>query len=143
MKPLKTLAVALGAAVLGTTGLYAQAAAVVDVPFDFTVQSATMSAGKYKLWAPSMSNPVIQIRNTQTGKSAFVLASGSSSTQVGDRTTGKVIFHRYGDRYFFSEVWTPDAVRGRALPSKLEQEYQARNAEKQLASVSIPLAAAP
>ena len=53
-----------------------------------------------------------------------------------------IIFHRYGDRYFFSEVWTPNGLRGRANPSKLEREIQASGADKQVAVVSIPLAGA-
>jgi hypothetical protein len=141
MKTFKTLARVIGAAVLGTAGLYAQAA-LVDIPFDFTVQGATMHAGQYKLWAPSMSSPLIQILNTQTGKSVLALAPESVSTPVNDRTSAKLIFHRYGDRYFFSEVRTPDSVRS-AQPSKLEREYRARSTEKERASISIPLVVAP
>ena len=143
MKPFKTLVVALGAAVLGITGLYAQSGVVADIPFAFTVQNATMPAGQYQLRALSSSSQVIQIRNNQTGQSAMVLAPSSGSTEVKDKSIGKVIFNRYGDHYFFSEVWTPDSLRGRVLPSKLEREYRSPNAEKQLASVSIPLIVAP
>jgi hypothetical protein len=53
-----------------------------------------------------------------------------------------IIFHRYGDRYFFSEVWTAYGLRGRTQPSKLEREIQASSADKQVALVSIPLAGA-
>jgi hypothetical protein len=52
-----------------------------------------------------------------------------------------VIFHRYGDRYFFSEVWTADGgLRGKVMPSKLERETR-NNAgdEKQMALISIPV----
>jgi len=143
MKTLKTFAVALGATVLATAGLYAQSGVVADIPFAFSVQNVTMPAGQYHLRALSSTSEAIQIRNAETGKSAIVLAPKSGSTQVKDTKTGKVIFHHYGDQYFFSEVWTPDDLRGCALPSKLEKEYRARNAEKQVASVSIPVTVAP
>jgi hypothetical protein len=141
MKTFKTLARVIGAAVLGTAGLYAQAT-VADIPFDFTVQSATMHAGHYKLWATSMSSQLMQISNAQTGQSVLVLAPESGSTPVNDKTTAKLIFHRYGDRYFLSEVRTPGSIRS-ALPSKMEREYRARYSEKERASISIPLVVAP
>jgi hypothetical protein len=78
--------------------------------------------------------------NRETGKSVLVNASGLLSVHKGKgEETGMIIFHRYGDRYFFSEVWTPDGIRSHAKPSKLEREIQASSAEKQVALVSIPL----
>jgi len=36
---------------------------------------------------------------------------------------GKLIFHRYGDRYFLSQMWMPGNPTGRELPpSKAELE---------------------
>jgi hypothetical protein len=89
----------------------------------------------------SATNGLIQILNLETGRSVAVLAPSALSTYKGkDVDSGKLIFHHYGDRYFFSEVWTPSGPRGRATPSKLEQEIRAGNAERQMASVSISLA---
>ena len=142
MKTLNTFVLALSAAaVLGTTALYAQTRVVADVPFDFTVQTVTMPAGEYALKPLSATNGLIQILNLETGRSVAVLAPSALSTYKGkDVDSGKLIFHKYGDRYFFSEVWTPSGPRGRATPSKLEQEIRAGNAERQMASVSISLA---
>jgi hypothetical protein len=142
MKTLNTIILALGAtALLGTTGLYAQTkAAVANIPFDFTVQNVTMPAGEYTWTALHGQGGQIEIRNDQTGVSALVLAPRALATyQSKDTSMGKIIFHRYGDRYFFSEVWTPSDFCGRTLPSKLERELQASRAETQMASVSIPL----
>ena len=50
MKTLNTLILTLGAAaLLGTTGLYAQTGTVAKVPFNFTAMSATMPAGEYSV----------------------------------------------------------------------------------------------
>jgi hypothetical protein len=142
MKTLNTFVLALSAvAVLGTAALHAQTGIVANVPFDFTVQTVTIPAGQYALKPLSATSGLIQIQNLETGRSVAVFASSTLSTYKGkDVESGKVIFHRYGDRYFFSEVWTPSGLRGRAMPSKLEREVQASSAERQIAAVSISLA---
>jgi hypothetical protein len=144
MKILKNLVLALSvAAVLGSTGLYAQTAVVANVPFDFTVQTVRLTSGEYTLRPTSITGDVIQITNRETGESILVRAPSMLSTYKGKESeSGKLIFHRYGNRYFFSEVWTANGLRGRANPSKQEREIQASNSEKQVALVSIPLAGA-
>lgn len=141
MKSLKTFVLAISAvAVLGTTGLYAQIGVVANVPFNFTVENVRMPAGDYSLVPTSSTSGVIQLMNLETGKSTLVNAPSSLSayTSKGEQAA-MIIFHRYGDRYFFSEVWTPNGVGGRAKPSKLERELQA-GSRKQVAVVSIRLA---
>jgi hypothetical protein len=143
MKTLNTLVLTLGAvAVLGTAGLQAQSRAVAKIPFDFTVQAVTLPAGEYTL-APLSANGVIQIRNNETGKSISVLAPPSLSNHKGGAgAPGKVIFHRYGDSYFFAEVWTWDGPCGGVAPGKLERELQANGAGEHMAALEIPLAVA-
>jgi hypothetical protein len=143
MKTLNSIVLAMSAAaMLGTTGLYAQSGVVANVPFNFTVETVKMPAGEYTLQTVSTASGVIQMQNAKTGESILVSAPSSLSTHKGQgEESGVIIFHRYGDRYFFSEVWTPYGIRGSAKPSKLEREIQAGNAEK-LAVVSIPLAGA-
>jgi hypothetical protein len=144
MKTLKTFVLAMSAAaMLATTGLYAQTGVVANVPFNFTVETVRMPAGEYTLQPTSTTSGVIQILNRQTGESILVNAPSMLSTHKGkEAESGKIIFHRYGDRYFFSEVWTPNGLRGHRQPSKLEREIQASSAEKQVALVSIPLTGA-
>ena len=143
MKTLKTFVLAISAAaVLGTTGLYAQTGVAANVPFNFTVGTEKMPAGEYTVQPVSTANGVIQMLNVETGKSVLVSAPGMLSIHKGQADErGMIIFHRYGDRYFFSEVWTPNGLRGRTQPSKLEREIEAGNGN-QVALVSIPLAGA-
>jgi hypothetical protein len=143
MKTLKTFVLVMSAAaMLGTTGLYAQIGVVANVPFNFTVATEKMPAGEYTVQTVSAASGVLQIRNRETGASVLVSAQNLLATHQGkDSESGVIIFHRYGDRYFFSEVWTPNGLRGRTQPSKLEREIQAGNRD-QVALVSIPLAGA-
>src|ERR1700724_2849991 len=109
MKTLKTFVLAMSAAaMLGTAGLYAQTGVVANVPFNFTVETVKMPAGEYTVQPLSTANGVIQMLNVETGKSVLVSAPASLSIHKGQAAErGMIIFHRYGDRYFFSEVWTP------------------------------------
>ena len=144
MKTLTNTILALSAvAVLGTTGIYAQTKAVANIPFQFTVATVSMPAGDYSLAALQTASGVLKIQNLATGRCALVMAPGTLSTYKGEPTdAGKVIFHRYGDRYFFSEVWSPGGLRGRTQPPKLEQELRASNPGTQMASVDITLGGA-
>jgi hypothetical protein len=143
MKTLKTFVLAISAAaVLGTTGLYAQTGVAANAPFNFTVGTEKMPAGEYTVHPVSTANGVIQMLSVETGKSVLVNAPGTLSIHKGQAAErGMIIFHRYGDRYFFSEVWTPNGLRGRTQPSKLEREIQAGNGNE-VALVSIPFAGA-
>ena len=143
MKTLNTLILTLGAAaLLGTTGLYAQTGTVAKVPFNFTAMNETMPAGEYSL-RPARVTGVIVIQNLETHRAVYVQAPNTSSVRHDKRDEPATItFHRYGDRYFFSEVWTPEGFRGRSAPGKLEQELKSSSAERQMALVSIPLSRA-
>jgi hypothetical protein len=144
MKTLKTLVLSMtAAALLGSTGLYAQEKAVANIPFAFTVLDKTVPAGQYVIQnGTTTSRSILRFRNVATGHSVAVLApSSNASYTTTEKVDAKVIFHRYGDRYFFSEIWSADGMlRGKVLPSKLERETtkSSPSNEKQMASISIP-----
>jgi hypothetical protein len=146
MKTLKTFVMTMTAvALLGSTGLYAQQKAVANIPFAFKVSDKTMPAGQYTIRQGSTSiRGVVHVQNTANGESALVLASASNSSyKPTDKDEAKVIFHRYGDHYFFSEIWTANGnLCGKVQPSKLERETRLNAGDaKQMALVSIPLSA--
>ena len=62
MKTLKTFVLAMSAAaMLGTTGLYAQTGVVANVPFNFTVATDKMPAGEYTVQPLCTASGVIQM----------------------------------------------------------------------------------
>jgi hypothetical protein len=83
---LLSFAAALALAV--TTVASAQTIKVkVKVPFGFIVNSATLPAGEY----------VVQ--------SVDDLVAFNSCTSLVSASQSKLIFHRYGDRYFLNQIW--------------------------------------
>ena len=140
MKTLKTFVMTMTAVVmLGSTGLHAQTRAVANIPFDFSILDKTLPAGQYSVARASNLNGMLKVENVATGHSSIVMASiGSASYSTTDKVDAKLIFHRYGDRYFFSEVWSSDGVlRGKVTPGKLERETK-NSGKEQMVAVSIP-----
>jgi hypothetical protein len=139
MKTLKTIVLTLVAmALLAPLGAYAQNRAEANIPFDFTVQGVTLPAGHYDLQRVSIGSDVIQIQNLDTGKEIMAFCPGAMSSYRG-KDKGELVFHRYGEEYFFSEIWSPIGPQGGVRPSKLEKELKSSQTEKELALVMIPL----
>lgn len=115
------------AVILLATGLASaqlnSAAVKADIPFDFIAGKASLPAGEYRV-------------STISGVGTLAVAGpNSSSALVGSHAVQanavpnntKLIFHRYGDRYFLYQVWVQGEQRGRELPqTKLEQELASR-----------------
>jgi hypothetical protein len=144
MKTLKTFVMTMtAAALLGSTDLYAQTKAVANIPFAFAVSGKTIPAGQYTIQhAAKTNNFQLVLQNTANGESVMVLApTNTASYMTTDKVEAKVVFHRYGDRYFFSEIWTADgSLSGKVQPSKLERETRSNAGNvKQMALVSIPV----
>jgi hypothetical protein len=127
----------LGAVALcGASGLYAQARATADIPFDFTVQNTTLPAGHYTMSATTTSHDLMLIRNVEARKAILVIAPGSESGYRGTQDKNVIVFHKVGDRYFLSDVKT-EAVCGQVAPSKLEREIASEGNGQPVASVIV------
>jgi hypothetical protein len=132
MKKQIAVAIALLAAVIVASPCYAQRDGLKgNVPFAFQVGNKTMPAGDYTIDRLSLpAGSILIIRRCAGDDGAMV------STFIVDAKNGEsqpeLVFHKYGDTYFLSEVWTGDA-RGRKLyRSDREKELQ-RDSGKELA----------
>jgi hypothetical protein len=114
-------------AVLAVSCLSAQSdhKTIAAVPFDFMVGERHMAAGTYDVTTgPS----TVLIRGEENGSATFALASWAYANKTQEQA--KLVFKRYGDRYFLSQVWYPGTNQGRELGiSKVEREF-ARNSGK-------------
>jgi hypothetical protein len=94
---------------------------IATVPFAFNVGNKTLPAGEYAVkWAnPASDLKVLQLRSTDGITNVMV----STNSVIGKmQENAKLIFNRYGDRYFFAQAWLPaDAVGLQAPRSKHER----------------------
>jgi hypothetical protein len=86
---------------------------VADIPFDFHVGENTLPAGQYEVMSTSAAREAIRVRSTENGNVAIRLTNTAYKLRPAKK--GVLVFHRYGNRYFLSEVWTAGQSTGRQL----------------------------
>jgi hypothetical protein len=121
-------AVALMAALVSA---HAQSSSVVaDIPFEFAVGGKSLGAGEYSVRAFTTNGEALLISSQDSNDRVIRLTQSIQARIVPQRA--KLVFHRYGQRYFLSEVWTPGELTGRQLQKSSEE----RAIEGQLAAIS-------
>jgi hypothetical protein len=102
----------------------AQARTVANVPFDFSLNQKSMSAGAYEISAQS--EKVLLMRDLDTSETRLVIAPMHvEASQASGTAHAKLVFHKYGDQYFLSQIWDGQSHIGIAFPeSKREKEQQ-------------------
>jgi hypothetical protein len=124
----------LGSAMLSSAiavGLFASTASAkaqdsprvnVIIPFAFQMGSTQMPAGEYDMHV-RLSHTLVQLQDQGSGKQAAGLLLGSALEHGEIQRTGRLIFHRYGNRYFLREVWDADSGQGvGSAPSREEMK---------------------
>ncbi len=86
-----------------------------NIPFDFSVGDKVMPAGEYTVTCvnPASSVKVLQIRSKAGTASAMVRTNSINGTS---RDDARLVFHRYGNEYFFSQAWLPAESIGMKAP---------------------------
>ena len=133
MKTLTTMILTAAATTLCATGLFAQEPVKATIPFDFSAQNTTLPAGDYVFVQGSRTGEYMQVRNIETHQSVMVLAP-NGSTEIKGEPRNVVLFHRYGDQYFLSQVWPAGGTIGLQLPKssserKVERAMQTGNGQ--------------
>ena len=94
-----------------------------QIPFEFIVGSKTMPAGEYFLKSASSSGAALMI-STADGKVSAIRLTNTIGPKL-QVSEAKLVFHRYGEKYFLAEVWTGADNTGRVLlPSKQEKSIK-------------------
>jgi hypothetical protein len=115
---LAMLAVAL---IVSVPFMQAQTRVQADVPFAFNLQDSAMPAGSYQIIA--LDDQVLEVWNLDEHRGQLLLKQvGIKASQA---QSPKMVFHKYGDRYFLSQIWGANSHYGIQLAeSKLEKEVK-------------------
>jgi hypothetical protein len=86
--------------------------AVANIPFSFNVGNKILPAGKYTVTVvnPASDRKILQIRSAK-GRSSAMIQTNSVTGNTSD--DAKLVFQRYGDRYFFAQA----QMAGESSPS--------------------------
>ena len=91
------------------------------VPFDFTVGAKTLPAGTYTIKMDSGSHMIVIKHHDKPIAMLSLVDQDSNRSPQG----GRLLFHRYGTRYFLSEILCEDAdMNLRIATSKTEKRVQ-------------------
>ena len=101
---------------------------VAEIPFQFTVGDRAMPSGKYAIKATNVQGIALIIQSADAKSAAVRLTNSMEPTKANERA--KLVFHRYGERYFLAEVWSGGSNTGR----ELVKSRQERAIERELAS---------
>ena len=91
---------------------------VAYIPFTFTVANRSFPPGHYTV--TRLNQTLLRIFNSYNQGTVFLTHSAEG---VAPEETGKMVFHRYGNSYFLSEVWGPaSSARHQLSESRAEAE---------------------
>ncbi len=109
------------AIVIAAPAAQAQSRVAADVPFAFVLNDHAMAAGHYEV--VSRSEKVALIRDTQSGVAHFLIKSEQVESRYGKGAM--LVFNRYGNVYFLSQIWDGQSNIGIQLaPTKREKELR-------------------
>jgi hypothetical protein len=128
MKRITAIAFFAVATLVAAGSAMAQEHAVkATVPFDFTVGNAHIPAGTYTIMSTGSPN-VIELRNSSGKPTIFGSVYGDGK----QAKNNKLVFTKYGDRYFLHEILCSNADMNLELPvSKTEKSVQQLQASLQ------------
>ena len=106
-----------------------------DIPFDFIVGNKTYPAGSYAVeYTQPQGAFLIHIAEDESRRT--LLWSNTVPAQSIADHSPKLVFNRYGDEYFLTQVWGGGDVDGRELRKSATEREQAR--EYLAKDVSVP-----
>ena len=121
----KQLFVLLGMVLLVGVSAYAQTLNLkADVPFNFIISGATLPAGEYTIQGLGAGS-AIAVRGPNPKANIVVLSQRCASIDATKQS--KLVFHRYGDRYFLTQLWVAGSDSGRQLAKSPREMEVARD----------------
>jgi len=124
-------------AVIGSAALTTKAQSTygvrANVPFEFNVGDKTLPAGKISAREMSANSGALAISNLDKSQHAIRIAHAMATSKQTDR--GKLVFRKYGNRYYLAQVWIPGYNPLELMKSKIERALER---ETMLAKNSTP-----
>jgi hypothetical protein len=99
----------------------------VKIPFNFSVGAKTFPAGVYSVTRVNQEKIMLRLSSEDGGEAIHVVTVPVQANE--SPKTAKLIFRRYGETIFLSQIWESDEILGhQLLKSRAE-----RSAERDLA----------
>ena len=102
-----------------------------QVPFDFIVAGKDFRAGRYNVRAINSAGGAILI-STPDARDRVVTLTNGTGPNYGKDLPARLVFHRYGNTYFLSQIWMAGEMTGH----ELQKSPRERAAERELKTVA-------
>lgn len=112
--------------VAATQVAQAQQPIVVDIPFAFTAGEKALPAGEYRVEKAAQGTLALMIRRSDGSEGAFVTPMPTAKSEPEKQS--KLIFHRYGNQYFLSQIWVAGYAQGSQLRESAREKEKALSA---------------
>ena len=123
MKHITAIALFIAATFITAGKAIAQDYAVrATIPFNFTVNGSQLPAGNYTLGSDITNPLILKISDRTQHVHVMVLAMPSADEK---RKANQLVFHKYGNQYFLSEIRSQESAINVQLPTS-KQEKRAR-----------------
>ena len=94
---------------------------VADIPFNFTVCRQQMPAGKYKVRPMTSATSNLLLVRSEDGDFAEITCTRDMQSSK-RASEGKLIFNRYGNQYFLTELWFQGEMTGNQVIKSESEE---------------------
>lgn len=106
----------------------------VDIPFAFVAGGVHLPPGQYHVYHPG--DPYLVVIEKDDGRARAMEYVHPSATDPSKSST-KLVFNKYGNQYFLSEVWTgADQEVHRSFKCRMEKALIAQKPNPQLVVVA-------
>jgi hypothetical protein len=104
---------------------------ITNIPFSFIVGGKTLPAGEYTVGPNRRDYDKVWLVQSRDGHASALFATMSVRASETQEKT-KLVFRKYGDQYFLSQIWTAGGNSGRELlMPRLERELAKNAIERQ------------
>ncbi len=120
---------------LAAGAAFGQTTMSADIPFEFSMSNRTMPAGHYDV---SQTQAAVLLSCYTSRASAFVAVNNlgtAPSASIGNH----LVFHKYGDKYFLSEVWAELGSTHAAAVVMSKVEREAAKSKTDVSRVNVPM----
>jgi hypothetical protein len=130
-----TIAVVIGIFLTISSALAQQTTLAADIPFDFVIKDTVFLAGEYTV---SEERGHVLLISSRDGSQHVSVSAAPVAFRL-PKEQSDLMFHRYGDNYFLSQLWVEGSEEGSRVPaSQLERELALGSAPTQVPIFAMP-----
>lgn len=100
--------------VVGVASVNAQSKRTLNIPFSFSVGHKTMPAGEYIVEPNRTDSQNVWLLTSKDGSDSVLFTTISARNSEAQAKT-RLVFNKYENQYFLSQVWTAGNNSGREL----------------------------